>query len=237
MAKARLLFVDNLRLLMIVLVIMVHLSISYGGEGGWYYNEGRADTLSNILLTWFNGACQSFFMGFLFLLSGYFTADAYERKGPGKFTKDRLLRLGIPMLAYDWALHPLAVCALLRSGVEGPDASCRRWLSEYYSSFHLGRGPLWFVETLLIFGLVYLLWQWARPTKARPTPEKHWCPGHREILVLALALAVASFVVRLWFPLGWSLEPFNVQLCFFPQYIARGVTGLMVRYRRCEGDG
>jgi hypothetical protein len=122
------------------------------------------------------------------------------------------------MLVYDWALHPLAVCSLMAAGHYGPEESCRDWLSEYYTSFHLGRGPLWFVETLLIFGLIYLLWQWVTPAKSKPPAEKRWCPGHREILILALVLAVASFVVRLWFPLGWSLEPFNVQLCFFPQY-------------------
>ncbi|MBN2132338.1 MAG: hypothetical protein JW741_22750, partial [Sedimentisphaerales bacterium] len=45
MAKTRLLFVDNLRTMLIVLVVMVHLSITYGGEGGWYY-EGQADLRS-----------------------------------------------------------------------------------------------------------------------------------------------------------------------------------------------
>lgn len=226
MAKARLLFVDNLRLLMIVLVIMAHLSITYGGEGGWYYKEGRADTFTSVLLTWFNATCQSFFMGFLFLLSGYFTAGAYERKGPWKFSKDRLLRLGIPLLAYDVVLHPLAVCTLLKSGIEGPNASCRRWLGEYYTSFHLGMGPLWFVEALLIFGVVYLLWQWLTRAKAKPAPKKRRCPGHKEIVTLALALGVASFIIRIWLPLGWSIESLNLQLPFFLQYTVLFVLGI-----------
>ena len=41
MEKARLFFVDNLRTLMIVLVIMQHLSVTYGGVGGWYYSDGE----------------------------------------------------------------------------------------------------------------------------------------------------------------------------------------------------
>ena len=36
MRKARLFFIDNLRILLIALVIMVHLSVTYGGVGGWY---------------------------------------------------------------------------------------------------------------------------------------------------------------------------------------------------------
>lgn len=226
MAKARLLFVDNLRTLAIVLVILVHLSITYGGEGGWYYREVEGDTVSSILLTWFNASCQSFFMGLLFLLSAYFTAGAYERKGPRRYARDRLLRLGIPLLVYDWALHPLSVCSLMSVGYYGPEASCRRWLGEYFSSFHLGRGPLWFVETLLFFGLIYLLWQRLRAPKIKAAPGVVRHPTTRHILTLAVLLAVASFVVRLRFPLGWSLEPFNVQLCFFPQYVAMFALGI-----------
>lgn len=226
MAKDRLLFVDNLRTLVIVLVILAHLSITYGGEGGWYYNEGPKGTISSILLTWFNATCQSFFMGLLFLLSAYFTADACERKGPRRLAKDRLLRLGIPMLVYDWALHPLSVCLLMGAGYYGPEASCRAWLGEYFSAFHLGRGPLWFVETLLFFSLAYLLWRLVMPLKTVTERMDGRCPRDREIAVLILLLTIASFVVRVWFPLGWSLEPFNVQLCFFPQYIALFVLGI-----------
>ncbi|NLZ06129.1 MAG: acyltransferase family protein [Phycisphaerae bacterium] len=231
MAKSRLLFVDNLRTLVIVLVILVHLSITYGGEGGWYYSEGPKGTISSILLTWFNATCQSFFMGLLFLLSAYFTADACERKGPGRFAKDRLLRLGIPMLVYDWVLHPLSVCSLMAAGYYGPEASCRAWLGEYFSGFHMGRGPLWFVETLLFFSLIYLLHRRVWPSKTRIATTDRRCPRDREIVVLILLLSIASFIVRFWFPLGWSFEPFNLQLCFFPQYIALFVLGIHAYHR------
>lgn len=39
-------------------------------------------------------------MGFFFLLSGYFAAISYERKGAVRFARERLLRLGIPLLVY-----------------------------------------------------------------------------------------------------------------------------------------
>ncbi|MHC4356595.1 MAG: acyltransferase family protein, partial [Planctomycetota bacterium] len=69
MEKARLFFIDNLRILLITLVIVLHLSITYGGAGGWYYKEGQPDTLSFVVLTWSNTTSQAFFMGFLFLIS------------------------------------------------------------------------------------------------------------------------------------------------------------------------
>ncbi len=39
-AGARMLFIDNLRVFLIILVILHHLSISYGsGLGSWYYRD------------------------------------------------------------------------------------------------------------------------------------------------------------------------------------------------------
>ena len=73
MAKSRLLFVDNLRSLMIVKVILVHLSITYGGSGGWYYYERPTTDLSFVVLSFHNAVNQSFFIGLLFLLSAYLT--------------------------------------------------------------------------------------------------------------------------------------------------------------------
>ena len=92
MEKPRLLFIDNLRVAMITLVIMVHLSITYGGVGNWYYSEDRAEMPSIVLLTWHNAAIQAFFMGLLFLIAAYFTPASYDRKGPTRFLKDRFLR-------------------------------------------------------------------------------------------------------------------------------------------------
>ena len=39
MDKQRFLYIDNLRILLITIVIGIHLSITYGGGGGWYYKE------------------------------------------------------------------------------------------------------------------------------------------------------------------------------------------------------
>jgi hypothetical protein len=63
MSNPRLLYIDNLRTLVIIMVILVHLAVTYGGEGSWYYKEGRADTPTSIVLTIHNAISQSFFMG------------------------------------------------------------------------------------------------------------------------------------------------------------------------------
>lgn len=223
----RLLFVDNLRILLIALVIMVHLSVTYGGVGGWYYKEDRADTLSFVLLTWHNGASQAFFMGFLFMISGYFTPGSYDRKGPRRFLKDRLLRLGIPLLCYDFIINPLLAYPLKKVHAWDFDGSYREFLATYYSSFHIGTGPLWFVEALLIFAVIYVLWRAVAAPKRRGRQSERRLPRNKEIAFFALVLGAVTFAVRIWLPLGWAFGPLNLQLPFFPQYICFFVIGII----------
>lgn len=230
MAKSRLLFVDNLRTLMIVKVILVHLAITYGGMGGWYYSERPVDTLSFVVLTFHNAVNQSFFMGLLFLLSAYLTVGSYDRKGPKSFLRDRLLRLGIPLLVFEFIIHPLQLYPLIRVGAIEIEGSFGARLVRYYTSFHLGSGPLWFVETLLIFALVYTVIRLARrrppQVDARPMPP----PSSKAILLFALALGLLTFVARLWWPVGWAFGPLNLQFCFFVQYLAMLIVGV-IAYR------
>ncbi len=230
MAKSRLLFVDNLRTLMIVLVILVHLSITYGGVGGWYYYERPTTEPSFIILAFFNAVCQSFFMGLLFLLSAYLAVGSYDRKGPRLFLRDRLLRLGVPLLVFEFVIHPFQLYPLIRAGALHIEGSFGDLLARYYRSFHIGSGPLWFVETLLIFALVYTAIRVLVPRKPRPDANLLAPPRTWVILAFALVLGILTFVIRLWFPFGWAFGPLNLQLCFFVQYIAMLVVGV-VAYR------
>ena len=221
MDKQRFLYVDNMRIMLITMVIGVHLSITYGGGGSWYYKEvQRPDVLSFMVLTMHNCIVQSFSMGLFFFVSGYFTAGSYDRKGPRKFLTDRLIRLGIPLLLYDWLINPLACLPILLIQASSSAKTVGDKTAGYYSSFHIGTGPLWFVETVLIFSLIYMVWR--KVASQVPVPESP-VDGkitHRQLLTLAVILCAVSFLVRTWWPIGWGFEPMNLQLPFFPQYIA-----------------
>src|SRR5262249_28734852 len=90
--------IDHLRVLLTALVILHHTAIAYGGSGGWYWREEPNG--SKPLLVLFNATNQSYFMGFFFLLAGYYTPGPFDRKGAGRFLADRFLRLGLPLLGY-----------------------------------------------------------------------------------------------------------------------------------------
>ncbi len=97
----------------------------------------------------------------------------------------------------------------------------------------LGQGPLWFVEVLLVLSLVYVVWRVvARPDAPRPAVMPTPFPRDRTLVLFALAVGAAAWLLRIAFPMdGWSFRPLNLQLGFFASYIALFVVGL-VAYRR-----
>lgn len=226
-AAARLLFVDNLRIYLTILVIVHHLIIIYSGAGGWIHHEGREDEITSILGNWFTGLNHSYFMGLFLLVAAYFVPGSYDRKGAARFLKDRLIRLGIPLAVYSWMLRPLMLYAG-QAGFGDMSLSFLEWYTRQY--FHdyglIGGGPLWFISALLLFSLVYAIVRALIPARpAKPVAETGF-PGDGAIALFALVIAAASFIVRLWFPMDWVYGPLNYQLADFPQYIALFIAGL-----------
>lgn len=225
MEKPRLYFIDNLRILLITLVAILHLAITYGSGGSWYYRDVPEGYMS-IPLTWLTLTIQSFSMGLFFLISAYFTPGSYDRKGPRRFIKDRLLRLGIPILCYDFVIGPLMAYPLLKVGALRYD-SYAQFVSNYYTRFHIGTGPLWFVEALLIFGSIYAIWRMLKKITAPVVQTESKVPGNLTVVLFVLAVSTITFIVRIWLPVGWSFGPMNFQFPFFTQYICMFVVGIV----------
>src|SRR5215467_4168658 len=138
---SRMLFVDNLRVLLISLVVIQHVAVTYGAVGSWYYRDPATNLLTSIILTTWTGIGMASGMGFFFLIAGYFTPGPYNRKGSKSFLSDRLVRLGIPLLIYDLLLDPLVV--YIASGLHGSYWS-------FYGNYLLNEsgianGPLWII--------------------------------------------------------------------------------------------
>jgi glucan biosynthesis protein C len=226
----RLLFVDNIRVFLTVLVILHHLMVIYAGSGGWIHKEGGEDAITQAAGEWFCSANQAYFMGLFLLISAYFVPGSYDRKGPVRFTVDRLVRLGIPLAVYSWIVRPLYIYFFLHHR-EGLDFSA--WYRLVYLRTYglLGGGPLWFVEALLFFSLAYVAVRLVTARHPpRPAPQAGF-PGNRWLALFALLLGAVTFLVRLAFPVNEVFTPLNFQFANFPQYIALFVAGL-VAYRR-----
>jgi len=226
--KPRLLYIDNLRILLTILVIMHHFAIGYGAPGGFFYTEdGPMSDISILLLTLFLAINQAYFMGFFFMISSYFSPGSIDRKGAWPYLKDRLKRLGIPILLYVLVLGPLLGYGSTR--LRGYDVSLREYLANKFSSIlNLGPAQMWFLAALLIFASVYATWRrFAKPM----SDSEGTAPKNLPIVIFALALGLVTFIVRIWLPVGFEIPVLNWQVSHFPQYIALYILGI-VAYRR-----
>jgi glucans biosynthesis protein C len=217
----RLAWIDNVRTTVIFLVVHMHACVTYSHVGGWYVNEGDdPPILAKVPFIVWQGHLQAFFMGLLFFLSGVFAQRSLAKRGPVPFTRERLVRLGLPAALFMTVIHPFTVAVLIIGAGDHAWASIPEYLARYYTSTRVlsGNGPLWFALALLFFCLVFA----ALPRRA--CKEQKPPPGARALLGFGLALAVSSFFVRIVQPIGTNV--LNMQLCFFPQYIAAFIAGV-----------
>jgi surface polysaccharide O-acyltransferase-like enzyme len=217
----KLFYIDNLKIILTVLVILHHTVIAYGAAGGWYYTQKTALMGAIVPMTIFVSLNQSFFMGFFFLLAAFFTPSSYDRKGSGRFLSDRLLRLGVPLLFYSFILSPF-VSFLVYHYTEHP-INYWQYLNGYDNWIEFG--VLWFVAALLLFTLVYVLWK--KVAGPGLMEEQMSVPSVLRIVLFAVALGLVSFVTRIVFPVGWVLKPLGFQPGHFPQYMGLFIVGLL----------
>lgn len=195
----RIYFADNLRTWMVILVVLQHL----------------AEIFSMYLFMMLN---QAYFMGLLFLLSGYFTPGSFERRGPETFLKDRLLRLGVPTLIYAFILSPIT-----RIGTHG--------LADNTTASLFALGPMWFAVMLLVFDLGYLAWRMVVKNRPeRPVPEKRTMLTFPKVALFTFVLAAASYLLRIAIPYGIPVLGFP-SLGYLAQYLSFFLVG-MLAYKR-----
>ncbi len=228
-SRVRLFFLDHLRAALTILVVLHHLAVIYGANTAFYYVE-PPDPVAQVLLVVFELVNQAYFMGCFFLISGYFTPGSFDRKGPGAYSKDRLLRLGIPLVVYVFVLSPIASIGLYQAPVSFAHLTPPFTWQQLPSL--LGVGPLWFAEMLLFFGLGYVIWRRLVRARVQPTERVFSPPSYRAVGLFVLALALASYLIRIVIPLGLSIPILGFPtLAYLPQYLSFFILGA-IAFRR-----
>jgi glucan biosynthesis protein C len=224
----RLPWVDHLRTFVIILVVNMHACVTHSHVGDWYIMSEHEPTLAaKVPFIIWQGHLQSFFMGLLFFISGYFAYGSLARRGPTRFARERLIRLGLPALFYMLAIHPFILLVLNPWNANfGPSGA---FYVKYISSgrFLHSTGPLWFAVALLILSLLLALSRlvWKQPwINERDESTNQAAPKAAFLWMFAFGLGLGTFAVRLIQPIGTNV--LNMQLCFFVQYVAFFVCGL-----------
>jgi glucan biosynthesis protein C len=205
---SRIYFIDNLKILLAVLVVLHHAAQPYGPGGGWWIPQEAYSPIDYFTLGIFMALNMSFFMGLFFMLSAYFIPSSIERKSATKFIKGRLVKLGMPILIFMFFVFPV--------------------MDHLLNYQIILFGHLWFIAMLLIFSTVYVAyWLVKRPSSTTKQPF----PSNKVILIFIVIMALVSFVVRIWWPINhWALlglfEPFHIT-----QYVMLFIAGI-IAYRQ-----
>lgn len=75
------------------------------------------------VLAFLAGLAAFFGLGPLFLLAGQFSAGSLRRRGPAAFARGRLLRLGLPLVAFVYLIDPVTAYVGSLGEGDGPSLS------------------------------------------------------------------------------------------------------------------
>jgi len=228
---SRLAYIDTVRFIMTVLVIMVHAAVTYGSVGDWTYSDPVQDELTSVVLSILVILSQAFFMGLFFFFAGYFTPGAFDKKGVVHFWKDRLLRLALPMALYTWILStvPNYINVVDNNGAQTSFLDYFRWAVVNAPD----KGPTWFLFALLMFCAGYTIYRLAARLRRQNQSNRFThlpTPTVSSMLLFALVIGAGMFAVSQVVPISQTFTFFGVfdlQMAFFPQYILMFAAGIL----------
>jgi fucose 4-O-acetylase-like acetyltransferase len=212
-ASGRRLYLDNLKVALVSVVIAGHAVVGYSAFDWWSYSDVRESTLAPVtvvVLLMFAIPFGMVVIPLLFLVAGLLTPPSVERRGPAGYARERLLRLGVPFAVVALLLWPYLEYLLFHVLGE-TDVSYAEYLRREGT---LDTGVLWFVAALLVFSLAYagavrLLRGRAHRAEPREIRAAH-------LAGVALAVAVATFLVRLLLPYETDSRYVDVNLWAWP---------------------
>ncbi|MCM3713890.1 acyltransferase family protein [Alkalihalobacillus oceani] len=220
--KSRLVYLDNIKVALILLVVAHHAGQSYGPIDDW----PLASTEKSMILGPFFDVNGAFFMGLFFLISAYFIPASIDKRGVYSFLKSRFIRLVIP-----FTFVVIVIFGPITYFVDGISGSFWKYMIyDYIGKLDFEVGHLWFISLLFFFSVCYVLKRVIIRTPSKHELSVEKTLGHKELFLFSILLIFSNFIIRIWFPVGeWvSIFPFMpVEVGRLPQYISFFAFGIL----------
>ena len=158
-------------------------------------------------------------MGALFFISAYLATKALEKRGAFSFLKERLFRLGLPLLAFMFIVSPFMLFIIL--GNYHKNNLIENYIQYIKNLWWIGAtGPLWYVQALFIFCIFYVVF------KKFSNISKVIKINSFNIIFTIVLTGIIAFLIRLVFPIGSSF--YNLQFGYFSSYIVMFIAGIII---------
>ena len=177
--QVRLFFFDNLRSLMVILVLIFHSGASYGSlVSFWPFHDPNPMELIDIVML----LGDVFMMTILFFIAGYFALDAIQIKDSRNFLMGKVKRIGVPWLVITVLVLPVMdyihySTQSNNAGIVPRNFGMHWWLSmkkiaefrvgqmhmsEYLNmTDHFYQRYMWFLSLLLLLFIIFTLFYMA----------------------------------------------------------------------------
>lgn len=209
--KDRIGYIDNIKVFLTFLVVSHHAAQPYGPTGGMWPVQ---DKVSANYLGYFFFVNASFMMGLYFFISGYFMMFSLKKRTTSLFVRDRLKRLGIPLVFFTFI-----VFLPFNYVLSGSNESILVFLYQtYFFEPPKAVGHLWFVASLLGYTFLFLIIK--KPIK-QLIGGKSIIITYKHIFGYIFFLSITSGLVRLRFPIDvWKTWVIPVEVAHIPQYLS-----------------
>ncbi|WP_406491201.1 acyltransferase [Streptomyces sp. NBC_01604] len=154
---------DLLRALVVLGLVFFHAALVFSPDDDFYVKNRETTDVVTVAA----GLAVVWAMPLLFLVAGLGARHSLRRRGPGGFARERLLRLGVPLVFATLVLCPLPQWLRLRAADPGYDESYWEFWPRFLTVHpdpgdfpfvlegdHFETGHLWFVVLLLAFSLL-----------------------------------------------------------------------------------
>lgn len=234
--RPRLHFLDNLRAFVIVMVVVLHASITYMAFAPeWWYVVDPDQSLAFTALVLLVDVPN---MPALFFVAGFFAIPSLERRGLRGFVREKSVRLAVPWLFGVIFLAPLATYMIYVSR-DIPTGYLEFWTRDFWGPLYQ-QSVYWFLGVLFILFLLLAGLYDARPNGAAIAPHAARPPVRFFVAFAALTalgsmLLAPRYSVDDWQPLWILLVIQPARIPLYVGYFALGIYAQRRGWFRADG--
>ena len=224
----RLYFLDNLRAFVIILVIVLHGSMTYMAFAPtwWYVVDPQTSEVFTQLVLLLDVPI----MPILFFLAGYFALPSLQKRGTWLFLKEKFVHIGLPWIFGALVLAPL-ITYMTYVSRHISMSFLQFWATDFWGPMYQ-QAVYWFLGILmcLFLGLGFV---YSRSDRLRLSTRRISLPTRKLFVIFGTVMTVAFIAINLFFNIdNWShiyvlvFQPVRV-----PLYIGYFILGLYAERR------